>query len=80
MTGSLPPGVEICNGLDDDCDGDVDAPPASMCPVSTLNEPGVCLGELGCTTFQGCDTFQDCAIVNPGADCDPATRLCTIQL
>jgi hypothetical protein len=66
------PGVETCNGVDDDCNGMTD-------DLATL-----CMGEAQgtrCTTaggssFCGCATDADCGGATSGRVCDGTTRRC----
>ena len=44
--GAVGPVVEICNGVDDDCNGTVDDPSPSMCPLGAFCSAGQCLEEL----------------------------------
>ncbi len=49
--GAVKPGLEACNGVDDNCDGVIDSPPP--CPVGTACIQGVCAkpcdpGEFAC--------------------------------
>ncbi|MEO7329694.1 MAG: hypothetical protein ABI193_14030 [Minicystis sp.] len=49
--GAVKPGLEVCNGVDDNCDGVIDSPPP--CPVGTACIEGVCAtpcdpGEFAC--------------------------------
>ena len=55
-TGGVLPGVEACNGLDDNCDGIPDNIPAGTLPVDPEND-GVCNGY-----------FQDCVGGTPSFD------------
>ena len=46
------PTAEVCNGLDDDCDGGTDEGGDALCT------PYVCLGEDGCLSY--CEAQEDC--------------------
>ncbi|MFO0758378.1 MAG: hypothetical protein U0359_17940 [Byssovorax sp.] len=55
--GAVKPGIEVCNGVDDNCDGVTDSPPP--CPVGTACIEGVCAkpcgpGEFGCPGGEQC--------------------------
>jgi hypothetical protein len=59
------PSAEVCNGLDDDCDGAVDD--AATCPgADAICQNGKCVHRCGGGEFK-------CA---PGAACDPKTGYC----
>ena len=53
------PAVETCNDLDDDCDGKIDALPASVtCTVATYLDQGskkACKSDSECSGDEGCD-------------------------
>jgi len=55
-------GDEVCNGVDDDCDGDTDEDPVALCGA------WACAGVAGCRT--SCEGPTDCA---PGYGCDGGT-------
>ncbi|HXJ23424.1 MAG TPA: DUF4114 domain-containing protein [Polyangia bacterium] len=58
---------EVCNGLDDDCNGVVDDPDApGLCPTGFVCSQGQCLG--ACTNSE----FP----CNPPTECDHADQLC----
>jgi len=42
------PAAETCNGLDDDCDGQIDEDVPESQPCTTENENGVCTGTASC--------------------------------
>ncbi len=54
-----PGAIEACNGVDDDCDGDLDEGAAESC------EPYICGGDEGC--LSACGEAAECA---PGYFCD----------
>ena len=76
QAGVNPGAQEVCNGLDDDCDGSTDEPSAAGCVTAWLDEDGdgwggpqeVCLCEpIAPYVTQGGDCDDSHAGVNPGA-------------
>ncbi|NOZ86474.1 MAG: choice-of-anchor D domain-containing protein [Deltaproteobacteria bacterium] len=64
-------GTETCNGLDDDCDGDVDEDlTIPDCPL----QDGVCLGSK--KTCGGLDGWLECGPSEYGADYEPVEQSC----
>jgi hypothetical protein len=66
------PSAELCNGVDDDCDGDTDdGLPASQ-PCSVTNDEGSCLGTATCGGAAGwvCDAATPTAEACNAADDD----------
>ena len=64
---NLKPATEVCNGLDDDCDGIVDNPEApDLCPTGQVCSQGTCV--FPCTNSE----FP----CNPPTVCDSADGLC----
>ena len=57
--------AEICNGVDDDCDGDVDD--AAPCPEREVCHDGRCV--------PNCDVSDE-FVCDVGFECDPATGFC----
>src|SRR5262249_17837908 len=64
------PGKEICNGIDDDCNGIVDDPPACM-PGGCTPGPEVCDG-----ADNDCDGVIDNHLVDVGQPCGLAIGAC----
>jgi len=66
-----PGAVEVCNGLDDDCDSVADGP--GVCPVTSFWCDQDRDGTRSSTVSGTCNTWQclpaDCGIL-PGSDCD----------
>ncbi len=79
--GTLPvlPGPEVCNGVDDDCDGAVDD--GAACGGGFACENGVCVPstcgpELGCLEGYDCSPQHQCKVTTCGTlgrACDPGT-------
>ena len=78
------PGIEICNGVDDDCDGVVDSGPG-LCPIPPTGpngcQFGVCLGETGCGVGfhpdgTACLTAAASAGVCQGGACQASCGVC----
>jgi hypothetical protein len=61
---TLQPVDEVCNALDDDCDGEVDQ--GDLCEANEVCHLGVCVPNCGTGEFR-CPS---------GSDCDAATGLC----
>jgi len=67
----LPPGVETCNGLDDDCDGQTDAP---LVPEDCALQTGVCAGST--RSCGGLSGWLTCQAAEYGADYEPVELTC----
>jgi MYXO-CTERM domain-containing protein len=64
---NTPARTEVCNGLDDDCDGTIDNPDApNLCPTGEVCNQGLCVYACGTGEFQ----------CNPPAVCDASDQLC----
>lgn len=71
--GFVEPGTEVCNGLDDDCDGTVDD--EASCPSGLKCAGGQCVED--CSPVDGGWTAWDCSTCSP---CEAnAFRVCTRQ-
>jgi hypothetical protein len=74
VTGINPGATEVCNGLDDDCDGDIDEEDADQCVVQYRDDDGDAFGmELDSKCLcQGADgwteTFGDCNDFDPNVN------------
>ena len=64
-----PDATEVCNGIDDDCDGTTDGPDAADAQTWYLDRDGDSFGDDGATTL-ACDPPSGYAAV--GGDCDDA--------
>ena len=65
-----PDGVEVCNGLDDDCDSDIDE--ADATDVATWHYDGDGDGYGSSTTVTACDAPSGYVSASVGLDCDDA--------
>jgi uncharacterized repeat protein (TIGR01451 family) len=92
LPGGPGPDPEICNGIDDNCDGQVDEEPdasLSCASISLCDQPATCvagkcvaLPALDCSdtnacTDDTCDPFVGCVHTNNSAPCDDANP-CTV--
>ncbi|HIA01633.1 MAG TPA: hypothetical protein EYN66_06940 [Myxococcales bacterium] len=67
------PGVEVCNGMDDNCDNQVDNISLPE-PCEVKNEHGICVGVLHCTQGLGTGT---CDAATPAPEiCDGIDQNC----
>ena len=71
-----PIGTEVCNCLDDNCDGSIDEPNAGLCPgggqcVSCQCAFNCAQSEFPCPLGKKCDTSKRCSVAssNPGVGC-----------
>jgi MYXO-CTERM domain-containing protein len=68
---ALESSFEICNGVDDDCNGAIDESP-NLCPDE--DRPTCVRDQLG--AFCGCLLDLDCGPLDSGRTCDSTTRRC----
>jgi len=82
VPGGCVPAPETCNGIDDDCDGNVDdaTPGATLCPNGGLCVNGQCGGSpVQCSPNIPCPSGQVCSpngVCVPGGSCVPAPETC----
>jgi len=77
--GEVTPHPEVCNGLDDDCDGTVDDPPSggSLCDTGFSCQNGVCLPTSCNGENARCPTGFTCTSGTCQANCScPAGQVC----
>lgn len=65
-----PDAIEVCNGLDDNCDGAPDVNTMGLCDSAATGN--VCVN-TGTAVACGCEVSTDCS---SGMECSPATRQC----
>lgn len=72
------PSAEICNGIDDDCDGQIDEPTLGMCPSGQTCQAGQCTNS--CTPSNeicdGIDNDCDGQVDEPTSGLCPAYNTC----
>lgn len=73
------PTTEVCNGLDDNCNGTVDE--GAVCPVGEVCQKGTCVqscagGEFTCPPGLVCDTGGYCVVEACAAVTCPAGQVC----
>lgn len=74
-----PQGIEVCDGVDQDCDGVPDDNPASLCPEGSLCAIGECTSLKPCYADIDGDGFGDAAnviLIEPSGEC-PNRRVLT---
>ena len=87
-SGSVGPSAEICNGLDDNCDGNIDEggvcrPPTLMCPgdASTVVGSAVTLSGMGSDPDGGSVSFAWSVVTRPtGSSAMPASPMAATTL
>jgi len=67
------PSTEVCDGIDNDCDGAVDNGGSALCAGATNGTACV----AGATTFCGCALDSDCGTATSGRVCDLSSLRCT---
>lgn len=70
--GQVLPKNELCNGLDDDCDGSPEPPGCVACEAGT----GTCNGNVGTFCPDGLSTITEICDPLMGTSCNPATGRC----
>jgi len=72
--GQVLPAAELCNQLDDDCDGAIEPQPCEQCVPNT----GMCMGQVGksCKPDGLGYVFETCDPLLQGTTCNPATGTC----
>ena len=72
------PSAEVCDAIDNDCDGQVDEPDSTLCPDGLFCAAGVCVApctEMGCGPGQICDISGMCVEeACQGVVCDQGQR------
>ncbi len=76
-TGGVPPGIEVCDCEDNDCDGQIDEEPPALCPTGSSCTNCQCAfpcstGEFPCPIGHLCSSDNFC-LPDPcfGVDCSP---------
>ena len=67
-------GDEVCDGADNDCDGEVDE---DFCGDGVTNGPEDCDGERGCSS--ACENCNVCDRCNINSDCDGGVCLILVS-